>query len=360
MALVAALAPTRTGSRRFIPAETLAEAAGLSMAALSPQIDHLRSLGLSVQTAGDYGCRLAAPFDHLLIPEAVLPLLLERIDVSRPTVVGLPYRYQARCGSTNLLLKEEATGLPSGTVMVTDCQTAGRGRLGRPWSSGPGVDLTFSVLLRPAVSPERAPLLSLAAAVATAEVLETLPGLRGRVWVKWPNDVLVDDKKVCGILLESSLGGERLEWVVIGVGLNVNSDPGVMLDGLTLDERAVWRGKPRPTSLRAELGKEVARGPLLVGLLEQLDLRCRDPIGADVLTRLRSRDALLGRRLEVLAGTPAGAPTVAGEAVGIGPQGELLVLDDSGRTVPVLAGEVTLSVDRSATGQLDCRAHNRR
>ncbi len=205
--------------------------------------------------------------DDLLVPEAVIPLLLGRIDYSHPGSVGLPYRYQSECGSTNLLLKADAALSATGTLLVTDHQTEGRGRLGRSWSSRPGEDLTFSVLLRPSLPPAEAPVLSLAAALATAEVLESLPGLKGRVRVKWPNDVLIDEKKVCGILLESSIVGAELAWVVAGIGLNVNSDPEARLATLAPAERETWHGRPLPTSLRVALGGEVARGRLLADLV---------------------------------------------------------------------------------------------
>ena len=152
---------------------------------------------------------MPVPFDDLLVPEAVLPLLLERMDYHAAAGHSdCRTAISASCGSTNLQLKDEAAASPGGTLVITDDQTEGRGRLGRSWSSSPGEDLTFSVLLHPLMSPAEASLLSLAAALAIAEVLETLTGLEGRVRVKWPNDVLIDDKKVCGILLESSVEGD--------------------------------------------------------------------------------------------------------------------------------------------------------
>jgi BirA family biotin operon repressor/biotin-[acetyl-CoA-carboxylase] ligase len=312
------------------------------------EIEYLRLLGFTIDEAGSAGYRLTRPFDDLLVPEAVLPLLLSLPEYSDVSGLGLPYRYHQRCGSTNLLLKQEAAGSPTGTLVVTDDQTEGRGRLGRSWSSGPGEDLTFSVLLRPVTSPAEASLLSLAAALAVAEVLEVHAGLRDRVRVKWPNDVLIDDKKACGILLESSLEGERLDWVVAGIGLNVNSDPGALLAGLEPAEREAWGDRPQPTSLRAELGREVPRGRLLAELLVRLSLYLDGSATPELLSRLWARDALRGRRLRVFAGPPDGALVVAGEAMGIGSQGELLVRDGAGRIVRVFAGEVTLSVD-SAT-----------
>jgi BirA family biotin operon repressor/biotin-[acetyl-CoA-carboxylase] ligase len=174
--------------------------------------------------------------------------------------------------------------------------------------------------------------------------LETLFG-QGRVLVKWPNDVLIDGKKVCGILLESSLEGDRVQWVVVGIGLNVNSDPAAMLAALASEQREAWRGKPRPTSLRTELGREVARGLLLAELLDRLSLRWVDTSESDMLAEIRSRDALFGRRLQVFSGPPEDSLVVAGEAQGIGPRGELCVRDPGGTIVPVFAGEVTLQVD---------------
>jgi BirA family biotin operon repressor/biotin-[acetyl-CoA-carboxylase] ligase len=254
----------------------------------------------------------------------------------------LPYRYHARCGSTNLLVKDEAASAPAGLLVVADEQTEGRGRLGRSWSSRPGEDLTFSVLLRPSLPVTQAPLLSLVASLAIAEVFEALPGLGGRVRVKWPNDVLIDEKKVCGVLLESFLEGERLQWALAGIGVNVNSEPVALLRDLAPPQDEEWRGKPHPTSLRAETGMEVARGTLLADLLTQLTLRWTQVGEPRLLDGLRTRDALLGRHVEVLAGPPDGALVVAGEAVGIGAQGELLVRDANGREVQVFAGEVTL------------------
>jgi BirA family biotin operon repressor/biotin-[acetyl-CoA-carboxylase] ligase len=311
------------------------------------QIGHLRSLGFAVDEVGAAGYRLARAYDNLLVPEATVPLILDRADRLQEVIIGLPYHYYASCGSTSQTLKDKVADYPAGTIVIADHQIAGRGRLGRSWSSGPGEDLTLSVLLRPPTPPEGASLLSLAAALSVAEALEALFG-QGRALVKWPNDVLIDGKKVCGILLESSLEGERVQWVLVGIGLNVNSDPAATLAALAPEQQEAWRGKPRPTSLRVELGREVARGQLLAELLARLSLRWVDTSETDMLAELRSRDALFGRWVQVFAGPPDDSPLVAGEAQGIGPRGELLIRDPGGTIVPVFAGEVTLKVDSPA------------
>ena len=384
-----------------VSGEVLGRTVGLSRAAVHKHVGYLRSLGFSVRSYPGKGYGLDRPFTDLVAAEAVLPFLLVTADA--PWTAGLPYLYVPRCGSTNLALKEatesrrvesgrernsrvaeiqaraprhgreRATiglpgsgGLPAGAVVVTDEQTRGRGRLGRLWSSEPGRDLTFSVLLRPALGPAQAHLISLAAALAVAEVLETLPGLGGQVAVKWPNDVLLGEEKVCGILIEGSIDADSLHWAVAGLGLNVNSTPSGWMAGLTAKEANNWAGRPRPVSLFERLGRQVPRAPLLAALLERLTGRFTEleeganrPTGggagdgassgldnlagaAKVVAELRRRDALAGRQVEVLAGPHQGRVVVSGEAVGIGPEGQLLVRRASGETVAVFAGDVSL------------------
>jgi BirA family biotin operon repressor/biotin-[acetyl-CoA-carboxylase] ligase len=342
--LMSTLAPTESEPAvAAVPGESLGGALGLSRVALKEQVEHLRSLGFALESAAGDGYRLARPFTDLVVAEAVLPLLLEEIEPTSPWIAGLPYSYRARCESTNLVLKKAARFCAAGALVVTDEQTEGRGRLGRTWVSGSGEDLTFSVLLRPSVASGQVTMLSLAAALAVAEVLEDLLGLSGQVRVKWPNDVLLGEKKVCGILLESSMADERVQWAIAGVGLNVNSDPSALLAKLTAVQRQEWRGRPQPTSLRECSKHKVDRGPLLARLLAQLTRRWAEAGTPDLIHRLRTRDALVGRRVEVFAGPPDNEPVVAGEAQGIGSEGQLLVRCHDGVIVPVYAGEVTVS-----------------
>lgn len=330
------------GSTAFVSGEALGGALGLSRAAVHKHVEHLRTLGFAIVTVGGAGYRLERPFDDLVAAEAVLPYLLGLLPADSLWTAGLPYRYVAGCSSTNAELRALVATAPAGTALVADEQTGGRGRLGRTWVSRRGQDLTLSVLLRPNLGPAQAHLLSLAAALAVAEVLEGLEGLEGRVGIKWPNDVLVGGKKVCGILLEGSMDVDRLQWVVAGIGLNVNSDPGTLLHGLDPEQEREWQGKPAPTSLREELGREISRAPLLARLLVQLTRRWTEVERPDLLEGLQRRDILFGRRVEVLSGPPQDEPVVSGEAVGIGPVGQLLVRVDSGETVPVFAGDVTV------------------
>ena len=159
--------------------------------------------------------------------------------------------------STNTLAKKfAAEGAAEGTIIVAEHQSEGRGKPGRTWESPPGKNLLFSLILRPTLSAAEAPLLTQIACRSIAAVLRNQYGLKPVF--KRPNDVLVDGKKICGILTETSSSGRKLEAVVVGIGLNVNaSGPGLF---------------PGSTSIREETGTETDRTTLLDHLLVQIEI----------------------------------------------------------------------------------------
>jgi BirA family biotin operon repressor/biotin-[acetyl-CoA-carboxylase] ligase len=177
-----------------------------------------------------------------LAPETVVPLLRGRF--------GTPYRFVVECPSTQRLLGDDDA---EGSVVATDHQTAGRGRLGRTWEDVPGRSLLFSLLLRPPVPMALWPELSLVAGEAVARALREI-GLAASL--RHPNDVVVAGRKLVGVLAEANPGR-----VVLGVGVNVNQTAG---------ELPVETVKP-PTSVRLELGHEVERAPLLALVLAELE-----------------------------------------------------------------------------------------
>jgi BirA family biotin operon repressor/biotin-[acetyl-CoA-carboxylase] ligase len=240
-----------------------------------------------------------------LAPEAVRPLLRGAF--------GDPYLYEAECASTQDLLR--GSGLPEGAVAVTDHQTGGRGRSGREWQDAPGSALLFSVLLRP---PTAEPQLSLVCAAAVAEAVELATELS--VQVKWPNDVMLDRRKVAGILLEA-----EGDTVVCGIGLNVNQ----RREQLPADARMP------AGSLRTVMGVEYDRAALLASVLEQLERYYRDwrEGGLDaVFVGIGPRNFLFGRRIRV-----DGRP---GTAHAIGRDGSLEVTLDDGGHLHVTTGEI--------------------
>ena len=228
---------------------------------------------------------------------------------------GKPYLYEPECESTQQLLL--GSGLPEGAVAATDHQTGGRGRLGRTWEEPPGSSVLVSVLLRPPAG-RRLPELSLVAALAVAEAVEVAVVLAAQV--KWPNDVMLNRRKVAGILSELSDG-----TVVVGIGINVNQTR----DELPLD------APTEPASLRTATGTTYDRAVLLGSLLGRLE-RMYDvwlEQGLDgVYGGLGARDFLRGRRI-----TADGEPATATQILR---DGRLEIETDAGEVKALESGEV--------------------
>lgn len=240
--------------------------------------------------------------------------------------LGRPAAWHEALDSTNLRAAAWAeAGAPEGALVGAEHQSAGRGRLGRRWESEPGESLLVSVVLCPALAPERLGLIPIAAGVAVAEALaEMLPALRPVL--KWPNDVLLNGKKVCGVLAEGSLGGAR-PHVVLGLGLNVNQT--AFPDDLATP----------PTSLRLEAGRPVERAPLLAAILLRLEERY-EQLGIEpevVREAFEARMAGLGGRAVL---TRSGE-RIEGEVLGLAEDGGLRLGTAEGERT-FHAGEVTL------------------
>jgi BirA family biotin operon repressor/biotin-[acetyl-CoA-carboxylase] ligase len=242
-----------------------------------------------------------------------------------------PLDVVATTGSTNAdLLAVADRGGAEGAVLVAEEQTAGRGRLGRSWSSVPGGSLTFSVLLRPGpVPPARRGWLPLLAGVAVASAVRSVAGVDAVL--KWPNDVLVGGRKLAGILAEQSPDATA---VVIGAGLNVAAPA----DALPVSPA----GLPA-TSLQVE-GAAVDRAALLLAILDELETRYTafkagpDPVATGLLEAYRALCATLAHPVRVVL---AADRELTGEATDIDAEGRLLVVQEpGGRLVPVSAGDV--------------------
>jgi BirA family biotin operon repressor/biotin-[acetyl-CoA-carboxylase] ligase len=199
--------------------------------------------------------------------------------------------YLPETGSTNTIAMQAATaGVEEGTVIFADQQTSGRGRNGHSWHSEPGTAILASVVLRPKILPAQSLWLSLMAGVAVHEAILHSCGIACDL--RWPNDLLIQRKKVCGILTEISADTEQLRFAIIGIGINANqsSFPGEM-DTLA-------------TSLRLETGKQWSRTELLIGLLKLLEAEYRSALAANgeqtLLRRLESISSYVrGKRVHV-------------------------------------------------------------
>jgi BirA family biotin operon repressor/biotin-[acetyl-CoA-carboxylase] ligase len=229
--------------------------------------------------------------------------------------------------STNSLLKSLAdNGAPEGLVLLAHHQTGGRGRLGRSWNDEPGSNLLFSVLLRPPILPEHYPLLAFYSCLAVVEAIHSHSGINADC--KWPNDVLLDEKKLCGILLESSHDAGRSPYAIIGIGLNVNQRQfPPELESLA-------------TSLVLSTGRSHDRAGLLRAILERLDAHYGDVRRSDfsrIISAWQHRAIMFGRSVTVVHGDRERV----GFARGLSPDGGLIV-EFEGVPTTVYAGDVTI------------------
>jgi len=244
--------------------------------------------------------------------------------------------YLPATGSTNdeaLALARE--GAASGTTVVTESQERGRGRLGKEWLSPPTVGLYCSLILRPNLAPDALPRLTLAAGLAVSLAIEKTCDLTVRL--KWPNDLWLGERKFGGILAEALFGPDR-NVVVLGLGLNVNSDLAAFPPAL----------QDKITSLRHETGHIWARSTLLLAIREEIlrmVARLETEGFSNILAEWRLRDALYGRELSWLN---QNGSVVRGVALGPDSDGLLRIRDGRGQIHEVLSGDLTLlKADRS-------------
>ncbi len=239
--------------------------------------------------------------------------------------LGRRLLYYTSLGSTQDVARQEAEqGAPQGTVVLAEEQTAGRGRLGRPWVSPAGSNLYLTLILRPSMRQLRS--LGIIAPLAIALALEEVTDLSPRI--KWPNDVLVSQRKVAGVLIDSGLAGEEARYALVGLGINVN-----------LDVQAHPDIAATATSLRAEVGHSVAREAVLAACLNRFEALYRGPAQA-AFQQWRARLETLGRAVRVTFAGGTGAEE--GIAEDVATDGSLILRRANGSRLRVVAGEVTL------------------
>jgi len=218
-------------------------------------------------------------------------------------------------------------GAAEGMVVVADRQTGGKGRLGRTWFSPAGTGIWMSILLRPNLPPEKVSGITLMAALSVCRAIQSETGLNTQI--KWPNDLVIDGKKVCGILTESVTSESQLKYVVLGIGVNVN-------------QTEFPEGLPYAWSLRMTAGRELDRERLIEGCLnclkEDYERYVRSGDFRELRQKYEAHLVNLNQSVRVLS--PAGEWT--GVAKGITDGGDLNVLNDQGELIAVNSGEVSV------------------
>jgi BirA family biotin operon repressor/biotin-[acetyl-CoA-carboxylase] ligase len=311
---------------QWISGEDIASQLGISRSAVWKQIQNLRAKGYEIDSATNRGYRLANRID-LLFPENILRGLNSKI-------VGRDLRCFSEAESTNNLAKSIAHSCKDGTVVLAETQTNGRGRLSRTWASPPG-GIWMSIVLKPQIPLAKAYRINMAVSIAISRVLFILYGLQAGI--KWPNDLLVNERKICGILTEICAEMDKLDFAVVGIGINANMDVSEFPD--------YWMA----TSLSCELGHEVSRDELITKLIEEIDFVYGELDAKEIHAEWCQRSATLGKQVRI--STFHG--DIEGKAIALSEDGALCLRTQNGE-ICVLAGDcVHLRAAREAENEED-------
>lgn len=305
----------------YLSGQELCERLGVSRTAVWKVIRQLQEDGYEIEAVRNRGYRLAESGD--VFTETELK------SVIKTRIAGQNLVFLDLVDSTNTRAKQLAeSGAPDGTLVVAETQSAAKGRRGRSWMAPAGTGVWFSLLLRPQIAPEHASMMTLVAALAVEKGIRVTSGLEGRI--KWPNDVVIGQKKVCGILTEMSADMDSINHVVVGIGINAN----IREFPEELQEKA--------TSLFLASGRMVNRAALLNAVLQAWEEYYERYLRTEDLSLLEKEyNAILagaGGEVQVLA--PGG--TYIGISRGINSLGELLVEREDGTITEVMSGEVSV------------------
>ena len=310
----------RARTHTYISGEQLSRELNMSRTAVWKHVNALRSLGYRVEAITSMGYKLISS------PSLLLPLEIK--NGLNTKFVGQNIHWEYEVTSTNTVAAELADkGAPEGTVVVSECQKQGRGRMGRNWVSQPENGIYLSLILRPKFVPMKAPCITLLSAIAVVEALEHVLGLEAGI--KWPNDVMIRGKKVSGILTELKAEIERIHYVIVGIGINVNN------------ARFPKAFRDKVTSLSLEMKHPVSRIALVQMLLNSLERWYVSTVerGVDrTFERWRELSCTIGNPVEVNLGDEV----LRGIATQLGPDGSLYVRMKSGEERQILAGDVTM------------------
>jgi BirA family transcriptional regulator, biotin operon repressor / biotin---[acetyl-CoA-carboxylase] ligase len=312
----------KTNQDSFISGQRISLELGVSRAAIWKYINALKDEGYEFESSSKIGYRLTSVPD-LLTQEEVA----DKIKNNR---IGKSIIHFNTIDSTNIKAKElAANGAEDGTVIISEEQTAGKGRLGRHWISPKNKGIWMSIILRPHINPMYASRVTLIGAAAVFKAVES-QGIR--TLIKWPNDIVLNGKKVCGILTEMSAELNRIHYLVIGIGINAN------VDDIDFPEEI----KTSATSLKIESGHPIDRKSLTAEILNNFEILydkfLSDSSIKDSVAICRENSVLLGKEIRIINN---GKETEA-KALDINDDGELVVVHPDGTTGVVFSGEVSM------------------
>jgi BirA family biotin operon repressor/biotin-[acetyl-CoA-carboxylase] ligase len=312
----------RAAGEEQVSGADLSQQLGVSRAAIWARIEELRSLGYEIEASPHLGYKLTGVPDVLHADD-----LMARLGKTK--VIGRDIRVFQETTSTNDIIEKFARdGVKEGVVVFAESQTKGRGRLGRKWASPAKKGLWFSILLRPDLRPHETTQLTVASATALRRAIERQTGLEPEI--KWPNDVLVCGKKVAGILTELNAEVDRVKYVIIGIGVDVN----LVARDFPAELRKI------ATSLKIESGKTISRAELAVSILRELDAdyqRICTGEFEDVAEEWEKHCKTIGEEVVIRTG----AREIRGRAESLAEDGALLLRTEHGRPERIVGGDVT-------------------
>ena len=299
-----------------VSGEEMSRMSGVSRTAIWKEIEKLRAEGYKILAQPHAGYQLVGIPDRLLPQELQWNLHTKRIGTNL-------HAYEETNSTMDIAQRLASSGEPEGSVVVAEGQSRGRGRLGRSWHSPKGKGIYTSIILRPKVTLAEAPLITLMAAVALARAVQSSAGLKPEI--KWPNDVMLKGKKIAGILTELNAELNRVNFIIVGIGLNVNTPKSAL--------------PAHATSLAEEAGHRVDRVAVARALFTELDKAYTQFLQKDfdsLLTAWRGFADFLGKRIKAVVQ----GRSVDGQAMDVDSSGALLIRTDTGFVERVSAGDV--------------------
>lgn len=308
--------------KEYVSGEVLAKKLGISRVAIWKQIQKLKDRGYKITSDQNLGYRLVSRPD-LLLPQEIQRGLFTNY-------IGKKIYYFPELKSTNIMAKEKALhraeGIDEGRLIIAERQSAGKGRLGREWFS-PNGGIWLSIILYPQLSPSYISRITLMTAVAVVKAIKIYTQIESQI--KWPNDILINEKKVCGILTEMSAELDIINWVVVGIGINANIDHQDFPEDI----------QENMISLKETSGKEISRVKLVQTFLQKFEkyyeiLKRREFFS--ILKEWKLYSHTLGRKIRV----DMGERIITGEAVDINEEGALILKKEDGELVKIISGTI--------------------
>ncbi len=312
----------KENKNNFLSGEKISKEIGVSRAAVWKYINTLKEEGYDIESISRKGYKIINSPDILTYEE-----IKEYLNTD---FIGNKIIHFDTINSTNIKAKELAeTGEKEGTVIISEEQTLGRGRLGRIWIAPKYKGIWMSIILRPNINPIHVAKIT---QISAAAVCLAISEMEIEVYIKWPNDIIINNKKVCGILTEMSCELNKINYAVLGIGINVNIDENEFPDSI----------KNTAASIKSALGKEFMRKKIAAKVLNHFETLYKqfiiDGNTNKSLDICRKKSIVLGKKINIIKNNK----TISVKAVDINDEGELVVEYENGETENLISGEISL------------------